>query len=100
MIDQSLAEPVPSGKGKRNEAGACWRRGVMHAVESLDAVLRATPQSKRRAHEALAAVMAQLDALSDFARTTDPLTYQEASRASENRLALLSLALRDTPNAR
>jgi hypothetical protein len=90
-------QPTERPPYETQEHAACWRRGIMHAVESLDAVLRHAPTSKRRAHETVATIVRQLDALSDFAKTTHPASYREAFRTSENRLALLEIELANPP---
>jgi hypothetical protein len=65
-----------------SELSGSWRRGMMHAVERLDLVLR----RKLAPRAQLEAIRAELDAIQHFAQTHWPATYQEAFRLSEDEL--------------
>jgi len=71
----------------QNEVGAAWRRGIMHAVETLDMVIPPSkPVSKRDAPAALARVRKALDDLTAFQRMHFPTTYAEAFDVSNANL--------------
>lgn len=72
---KSLTEELEATK-----PSACWKRGIMHAIERLDLIIGPSKVIKKKDLPAtLDRVRAVLDELTEFARKNAPASYLEAA---------------------